>query len=249
MTRISVVLPCFNAAAVLSRTMAELLAWIDAAAEEVELIVVDDGSADRTAQLAAELLAERPACHVIRNDRNMGKGHAVKRGVAQATGELVLFTDADLAYPPSELTRIASALRQGADVAIASRVSPESRHTITPELLAYFYTRHLASRAFNLFVRCLLGFPYRDTQAGLKGFTAATARQLFDSLTVHGFAFDVELLYTAHRRGLTVREVPVHYRYRTEPSTVRFLTSGLQGLRDVLRVRWRGLRGRYPSGR
>jgi dolichyl-phosphate beta-glucosyltransferase len=124
-------------------------------------------------------------------------------------------------------------------------VLPESRYLISPSFFRYLYTRHVLSRTFNWLVRRTLLPGILDTQAGLKGFTADATTTLFPLLTVPGFGFDVELLYIALRHGLRVTQVPVRFRYDSEPSSLRFARDGATMLGDLVRIRWNGWRGRY----
>ena len=151
-----------------------------------------------------------------------------------------MFLDADLAYPPGEIDRICRALASGADVAIANRVDRESRYLIQPSFFRYLYTRHLAGRLFNLIARSVLLPGIRDTQAGLKGFTAETADRLFQEWLPLGFSFDLGVLFRARRLGLRIEQVPVTYRYDSEPTTVRFLADTLAVLRDIARIQTQG---------
>src|SRR5262249_45819258 len=146
-----------------------------------------------------------PSARVLGNPANEGKGFSVARGMRAARGEYRIFTDVDLAYPLSEVDKTVDALKAGADVAIACPVLPESRYLMSPTFFHYLYTRHLMSRAFNAMVRAVLLPGVLDTQAGLKGFTVAAARQIFPRLTRSGFGFDLEVLYIARARGLNVR--------------------------------------------
>jgi dolichyl-phosphate beta-glucosyltransferase len=241
--RLSLVIPAYNSAAFIADTLACATNFLARRGESWELIVVDDGSADGSAPLLSELAAANRSLRLVRNGANRGKGHAVRAGVLQSSGERVIFTDADLAYPLSEIEKIVRALDAGADLAIADRTSPQSLYHMSPAFFSYLYTRHVLSRVFNLMVRGWLGLTVRDCQAGLKGFRRAAADIIFQRL--EGFAFDVELLYIARRFNLEVRQIPVEFRYFSEPSTVDFLRDSLGAMRDLARVRLNAIRGRY----
>jgi dolichyl-phosphate beta-glucosyltransferase len=242
---LSVIVPCYNGEDRLGADLARLAAWIDAQPYTSELILVDDHSREPAERLLAAFAATRPNTRVIRNERNMGKGVGVGRGMLAATGEYRIFTDADLAYPPSEIGKILAELTSGAGVAIACRVLPESRYTMSPSFFHYLYTRHLMSRGFNFMVRALLLRDVLDSQAGLKGFTAAAAQAVFPRLTIPGFGFDVEALFVAQHHGFEVRQVAVDFRYDEEPTTIRFTQSVFRMMADLLQVRLNHLRGKY----
>ena len=167
-----------------------------------ELIVVDDSSDDDTPAVVEDVRADAENFRVLRNEQNRGKGFSVARGMLASRGLYRIFTDADLAYPPEEVDKIVADLDAGADVAIACRVLPESRYLMSPTFFSYLYTRHVMSRVFNAAVRWTLVPGVLDTQAGLKGFTAAAAETVFSRLTIARFGFDVEALYIARRHGL-----------------------------------------------
>jgi dolichyl-phosphate beta-glucosyltransferase len=234
---VSLVIPVYNGGASrIADTVWQLQVYLRQQDYTSEIIIVDDGS-------ATPIVAD--GVTILRNEYNRGKGFSVARGMLAAHGTYRVFTDADLAYPPSQINRVLAALSSGADVAVACRVLPESRYIMSPAFFPYLFTRHLLSRALNLAVRLTLVGGVRDTQAGLKGFTALAAETIFTRLTVPGFAFDVEALVIARRKGLTIRETPVEFRYDDEPTTVRLMNDASKMMRDLFKVRWNILRGRY----
>lgn len=208
-------------------------------------MLVDDHSLPATAAILERFAADTPGVQLLRNERNRGKGHAVARGMLAATGRWRVFTDADLAYPATQISRITDMLAGGADLAVACRVLPESRYIMSPTFFSYLYTRHLMSRMFNTVVRWTLVRDIRDTQAGLKGFTAAAAESIFPRLRTTGFGFDVEVLHLARRYGMRIVETPVEFRYDDEPTTVRFARDAASMIRDLARIRWSDWRGTY----
>lgn len=243
---LSVIVPVYNGAACIADTVHAVSAHLAARGDCAEIIVVDDGSTDATLAVL-RTTAGRTAVptRVLHSKANQGKGAAIAHGVAVARGARIVFLDADLAYPPSEIDSVCAALDAGADVAIASRVHAGSRYIISPSFFRYLYTRHVAGRLFNWLVRLVLLPGITDSQAGLKGFSATAAAQLFDSPLPHRFSFDLGLLFRARRLGLRIQEVGVRYRYDREPTTVRFALDTLVVIRDLTRLRI-GALGRMP---
>jgi hypothetical protein len=245
--RLSVIVPVFNGASFIADRLRELVAYLDGLGAAAELIVVDDGSTDATAAQVRIVRDGKPGpIRLLHSAQNQGKGAAIAFGVRVAAGERIVFLDADLAYPPSEIAAITAALDAGADVAIASRVHPGSRYVIRPSFFRYLYLRHIVGRLFNWLVRLVLLPGLTDTQAGLKGFTAAAASQLFSAPLPRRFSFDLGLLLRARQLDLVVREIPVCYRYDSEPSTVRFAVDTLAVVRDMVLLRLRAL-GSMPA--
>ena len=242
---LSLVVPVHHCAGDLRAALSTMARFLDDSPVTTELVLVDDRGTDPRAGELLREFAMRPDVRLLENARNRGKGYSVRRGMLAAIGRHRVFTDADLAYPLSEVWKIHDALERGADVAIASRALTESRYELASAYLPYFYTRHLLSRTFNRLVRVTLLPGILDTQAGLKGFTARAARDVFSRVRIAGFGFDLECLYLARRRGLRVQQVPVRYRCDDEPSTVRFARDGSRMLGDLARIRWRSLTGAY----
>ncbi|MGE0452886.1 MAG: dolichyl-phosphate beta-glucosyltransferase [Vicinamibacteria bacterium] len=233
MPRLSVVIPAYNEAERLPGTLVRVRTHLDARGGDYEIVVVDDGSADATAERAA-----REGARVVRNEVNRGKGYSVRRGMLLATGARRLMTDADLSTPIEDLERLERALDEGHQVAIASRALPGSNVEVHQGAF-----RELSGRAFNLLVRVLLLPDLRDTQCGFKLFSAEAAQAIFSRCCLDGFSFDVEALYVARLRGLRVAEVPVTW--RNDAASRVTLGRGLLAFADLLAVRWNGLRGRY----
>lgn len=210
-----------------------------------DAVVVDDGSETLVAEMLSSFAATTPQLTLLVNRPNLGKGAAVARGMLAARGAIRIFTDADLAYPLDQVAVIIEALERGADVAVACRVLPESRYLMSPSFFHYLYTRHLLSRAYNALIRFTLLPGILDSQAGLKGFTASAAGAVFSRLTIPRFGFDVEALFIARKLGFRTVQVPVHFRYDNEPSTVHLARDGQALLSDLVRVWWNDVRGRY----
>ena len=249
---LSLVIPVYNAADQLPATLQAVDQFAAQSSDRLEVLFVDDCSSEVETQLMLEDFARaREGVRVLRNASNRGKGYSVTRGMLAARGRYRVFTDVDLAYPLDQVSRIAGELAGGADVAIACRVLPESRYLMSPTFFHYLYTRHLMSRAFNRVVRAFLLPGILDTQAGLKGFTAAAAELCFRRTTIPGFGFDIECLYIAQQHGLTIKQTAVNFRYDDEPTTVRFARDSTRMLQDIWQVRtsaWRGLYAASDAG-
>ena len=235
---LSVVVPAFNEDARIARTIAGILAEVDRLGLDAELIVVDDGSMDRTASIADDAARADPRVRVVRA-AHAGKGATVRRGMLAAQGAWRFLADADLSMPISEIERFLDAARHsGGDLLVGSREAKGSRRIGEP------WVRHAIGRVFNYAVKVTVLRGIDDTQCGFKLFSARAAEALFPLQQLDGFGFDVEILFLARRAGLVIREIPVTWVYGRE-SKVN-LASGARGFLDLLAVRWHQLRGAYP---
>ena len=236
----SIVVPAYNESSRLGATLQQILEHVRREHWNAEVVVVDDGSRDETFEIAGRFAAGHPQVRVIQNPGNQGKGYAVRNGMMQAKGKILLFTDADLSSPISESTKLFAALEGGADVAIGSR-------WLNPALQfqRQSVTRQVLSRMFNLYLRGVLLFPYRDTQCGFKAFTRRAAAMIFPLQRIRRWGFDPEVLYLAHRQRLKVAEVPVAWGH-DEGSKISPLRDGMRMGVDGLKVWWYALTGKYP---
>jgi dolichyl-phosphate beta-glucosyltransferase len=206
---------------------------------DAELVLVDDGSADATPELASRLLEELSLRgRVVRLPRNVGKGGAIAAGVAVAVGDVIAFVDADLSTPPAVVEQAFELVEAGkADVVVSTRVHPEANLTALPSL-----GRRYGGRAYNILLRVLGLSTLSDTQCGLKAFRSEVARALFADLRCPRFAFDVDVLSRAEHSDITVLELPVEWAH-ADDSKVHLLRDGSRMVADTLRLRWAWRRG------
>lgn len=240
---LSIIIPAYNEAARIGQSLADVLRFSADYPGGAEVIVVDDGSTDGTTKIVEGLLPSAgDRLKLIRHLANCGKGAAVHTGFEATAGEIVLFTDADLSAPISEAPRLIEQLTTGvADFAIGSRALDRSRIRVQQSWL-----RRTMGRTFNRLVRLWTGLPIRDTQCGFKAFRRAPLAPIFAAQCLHGFAFDVELLYLASRRGLRIREVPVTWNHVAD-SRVALIGDSLAMFVELIRIRIHAWRGRYAG--
>jgi glycosyltransferase involved in cell wall biosynthesis len=235
---LSIVIPSFNEELRLPVTLAQVSAYIRASKRETEVIVVDDGSTDRTADVANSFRGEIQRLRVVANKKNRGKGYSVRHGMLEARGRVVLFTDADLSAPIDETDKLLAALADH-DVAIGSRALNRSLISVRQSVF-----RESAGIIFNFIVRAILRLPFVDTQCGFKAFRRERCRVIFQQQRIERFGFDPELLYLARHHGLSAVEIPV--RWAHSPATkVSMWRDSIQMFLDVFIIRWNALTGRY----
>lgn len=239
---LSIVIPCFNEELRLPWSLAQISEYVRRRRPETEVILVDDGSRDGTAAVAESFRSQMANLQVLENGRNRGKGYSVRRGVLQARGRLVLFTDADLSAPIEEAEKLLAALDDH-DVAIGSRALDRSLISIHQSRF-----REYAGMVFNAIVRLVLRLPFVDTQCGFKAFRREACRVVFEQQRIERFGFDPEILYLARHHGLRAVEIPV--RWAHSPATrVSLLRDSVQMSLELLVIRWNALAGRYPRSR
>ena len=206
---------------------------------QAEILVVDDGSTDRTAAIVHQMAELHPEVRLLSNPENRGKGFSVRQGVLQAVGDIVMFTDADLSAPMEEAERLFEALRQGADIAIGSRWLERKRQILKQPLYRQFF-----GRCFNAITRLVMGLPFADTQCGFKALHRPVAQTIFQLQRIERWGFDPELLFIALKRGYTVREVPVTWGH-DERSRLSYLKDGVKMLEEIAYIRWEAFAGAY----
>lgn len=202
-----------------------------------EVIIVENGSSDRTLELAREFASSQPNLIVLHEERP-GKGNAVRRGVLEAGGEYRFICDADLSMPINELAKFLPPVVNGFDVAIGSREAPGAVRYNEPSY------RHWGGRAINLVIRLLILPGLNDTQCGFKCFRAEAARKLFGLQTLDGWSFDIEILYLARKKHMRIKEVPIQW-YFDPDSKVNAVRDALRMISDIFRIHIHALRGGY----
>ncbi len=237
----SIVIPAFNETERIGRALDLIVEWVGREGLAAEIIVVDDGSRDTTAEIVREYAARHPIIRLVSNPGNRGKGYSVRHGMREATGDVLLFTDADLSAPITEAAKLFCEIEAGAGVAIGSRWLQRATQTTRQPLY-----RQLGGRLFNLYLCVVLNLPFKDTQCGFKAFSRPAADALFAAQLVEGWGFDPELLYLARHWGFPIVEVPVQWANDAR-SKINPYVDGLKIVADISAVRWNALTGRYPA--
>ncbi|MFN6965116.1 MAG: dolichyl-phosphate beta-glucosyltransferase [Pyrinomonadaceae bacterium] len=239
---VSIVIPAFDEAERIGRPLDEILDYIGASGVAAEVIVVDDGSSDDTAEVARSIFAGHDdiPSRVIRYDVNRGKGHAVRTGLAAASADIALFSDADLSTPIEELPKLVDPIRRGEiDVAFGSRALDRSLiGTHQP------WRREQGGKVMNLVIRAMSGLNFADTQCGFKAFDMTKFRPLLPMMTIDRFGFDVEFLFVAKYRGLRLSEIPVRWN-NVEGSKVSVFRDTRRMFTELLEIRRNARNGRY----
>ena len=239
MPKYSIIIPAYNESARLGTTLDRVLNYVSSEQWDAEVIVVNDGSRDGTANLVREYAKKHPCLRLLENPGNRGKGYSVRNGMLNASGELLLFSDADMSSPIEEAPKLFAAIYGGADVAIGSRWLRPELQTQRQSPLRQFY-----GRAFNVALRILLGLNLKDTQCGFKAFTRDAAKKIFSEQQIERWGFDPELLYLARRLKMKVTEVPVAWAH-VEGTRISPLRDGLRMFGEVLKIRWNAVTGKY----
>ncbi len=249
---LSIVIPAYNEEGRLGRALSRIREYFtgrsvppgvapEISLNQLEILIVDDGSKDGTARIAEEWTREMPGLRLVSNRENRGKGYSVRHGMLEARGRLALFTDADLSSPIEEIEKLLAAIAAGNDIAIGSRALDRS-------LISIHQSRHreLGGIVFNGLVRVVTGLPFHDTQCGFKLFRREPARIIFEQQRIKRFGFDPEILFLAKRHNLRIAEVPV--RWAHDPATkVQVLRDSLMMFRELVAIRTNWLLGRYPK--
>jgi len=235
---LSIIIPAYNEERRLPRTLEQVFHFLARQDYEAEILVVENGSNDRTFELAQSFKSKYPNLRVLQNAQ-AGKGKAVQRGMLEARGAYRIFCDADLSMPIEEVASFITT-HNDADIVIASREAEGAIRYDEPE------QRHITGRVFNFIIRILAVPRIQDTQCGFKGFRADVAEDLFQHQSIEGWAFDVEILYIANLRGYEIIELPIPWYYRQE-SKISVFRDSLRMLLDILKIRRNACQGLYAQ--
>jgi dolichyl-phosphate beta-glucosyltransferase len=237
----SIVIPAYNESVRIRPTLHALLRHLQDQNWDAEILVVNDGSSDDTAQIVREYGKLHPQVLLLENPGNRGKGYSVRNGMLHARGDICLFTDADLSSPITEAQKLFDAIAQGADVAIGSRWLQAELQTERQPLY-----RQAFGRIFNLLLRTILGLRFADTQCGFKALRRDAAQRIFPLQKIERWGFDPEILFLARLAGLRVQEVPVLWAH-SEGTRLHPFRDGMRMFLEVLRIRWYALTGEYST--
>jgi glycosyltransferase involved in cell wall biosynthesis len=234
---LSIVIPAHNEESRLPRTLGQIFSFLENQSYSCEVLIVENGSSDRTFELAREFAAHQSNLIVIHEEKR-GKGNAVRRGMLESHGQYRFICDADLSMPIDEVKKFIPPELNDFDLAIGSREAPGAIRFNEPPY------RHLGGRAVNFLIRLLILPRLNDTQCGFKCFRADVAENLFRQQTLTGWSFDIELLYLARRKGLRIKEIPIQW-YFDADSKVNAVRDALRMISDIFRIHINAMRGRY----
>jgi glycosyltransferase involved in cell wall biosynthesis len=237
----SIVIPAYNESARLGATLEKVLSYVHQQGWDAEVIVVNDGSRDNTADIVRSFAAEDPVLRLVENPGNHGKGYSVRNGMLNARGRIVLFSDADLSSPIEEAPKLFQALERGADIAIGSRWLRSETQTQRQPL-----HRQLFGRIFNLILRLTIGLKFKDTQCGFKAFKQPSVQAIFPLQKIERWGFDPEILFLARKLKFKVQEVPVAWGH-SGGTRINPLVDGSRMVMEMLRIRWYDLTGSYDG--
>jgi len=238
----SIVIPAYNEGERLGPSVDKVLGYVRQQGWDAEVIVVNDGSRDNTAEIVREFAKKYPLVRLVENPGNRGKGYAVRNGMLNARGEVIVFSDADLSSPIEEMPKLLEAVKAGADIAIGSR-------WLRSELQIHRQSLHrqLFGRIFNGLNRMILGLRFKDTQCGFKAFTRKAAQTILPLQRIERWGFDPEILFLARKFGFRVDEVAVRWGH-VGGTRINPLIDGTRMFQEMLRIRWNELTGKYDGG-
>jgi glycosyltransferase involved in cell wall biosynthesis len=235
----SIVIPAFNESQRIIETLDKILAYITEQRWDAEIIVVNDGSRDNTADIIRRYSRDYPLIRLLENPGNRGKGYSVRHGMMEAKGDVLLLSDADLSAPIYEAPKLFRAIEEGADIAVGSRWKDRRTQTVRQPIY-----RQITGRIFNLLLQTILGLPIKDTQCGFKAFTRHAAESIFPPQRVERWGFDAEILFLGKKFNFKIAEVPVEWANDLR-SKINPIRDGFSIVWDMVRVRSYSLRGMY----
>jgi len=236
---LSVVIPAYNEEEKIKNTIQKVSEFLNSYKFLSEIIIVDDGSADKTLPAAkAEAKRHKRRIKIFKNNPNQGKGYALKKGMTRARGEMVLFMDADLSTPLGTFDRMLPFLKNGYDIVMGSRHLPDSKFLVYQPIW-----RQKIGRIFNKIVFAFFIKKITDTNCGFKAYKNLVAKDLYSRLTINRWGFDVEVIYMAQKFGYRIKEVPVKWTDdpRTKVNIIKAMFSTLKELAQIKINDWRGL--------
>ena len=237
---LSIIIPAYNEEALIASTLDGLRAYLSAYSEPYEIIVVDDGSQDKTVACIRDWKKiNQIDLHLLVNEHNRGKGFSIRRGVMESHGRFIIFIDADLPYELDAIENFLKALHNGFDLAVGSRVLPGSQVKGVPII------RYISGQIFSWMVQAVLFSGLPDTQCGFKSFQSVAAKEIFRRLTIDGFGFDVEMLFVARKLKLAIQPVAVRMIDHRHRSRVRLVIDSFRMFANLFTVRWNDLQGKY----
>jgi len=234
---LSIIIPAHNEEGRLPQALEQIFTFLETQDYTAEVLIVENGSRDKTLEIAREFARRQGAVKVFHED-NPGKGKAIKRGMLEANGKYRFMCDADLSMPIEELEKFLPSKEHELDIAIASREAEGAVRYNEPEY------RHLGGRLINLAVRLLILPGLQDTQCGFKCFRAEVAEEIFPYQSLPGWSFDIEILFIARKRGYRIQEVPIHWYFDPE-TKLRAITDAVRMLCDIFLIHWNNLCRRY----
>ncbi len=235
----SIVIPAYNESERLYDSLEKIVAFLAEQKLSAEVLVVNDGSRDDTAEIIRQFSERYSFIRLIENPGNRGKGYSVRNGMLQANGDIVLFTDADLSAPITEAPKLFAEIAKGADVAFGSRWLVAKMQTERQSIM-----RQVAGRMYNILMRIVLGLKYKDTQCGFKAFNRRAVDTIFTRQRIERWGFDVELLFLARKFRLKLVEVPVAWAH-DDRSKINPLLDGMKMFAEMLSIRWNSITGKY----
>ncbi len=233
---ISVIIPAYNEEKRITKTVLAIEKCLLETTENFEILVVNDGSTDETKKVVSKL--ENSHIRLLSYQHNKGKGGAVKHGIKYAAGNYIVFTDADLPYPPENIQKACQLLKEDCDVVLGSRFQTENGKR-------YPWYRTIVSKGFGLLTSLTLNLKEKDTQCGFKAFRYSAAQTIFDKVTLCGWGFDVEIIFVAQKHGLKIKRLPVELFHENNISKINVFKDSVKMAKEVFEIKHNEQKGMY----